>query len=81
MRTTLNLDDDVLDLARAVAAQRRLPFRRVVNEALRSGLKAADEASKARPYETLPRQMGLRSGKSLDNVQELLSEAEGETQR
>ena len=38
MRTTLNIDDDVLDRARAIAVRRKTPFREVVNEALRAGL-------------------------------------------
>ena len=35
MRTTLIIDDDVLDKAKAVAAKLRAPFRRVVNGGLR----------------------------------------------
>jgi hypothetical protein len=35
MRTTINLDDDVLQKAKAFAAKSRLPFRQVINEALR----------------------------------------------
>ena len=41
MRTTLTIDDDVLDRARAVAERLDTPFRQVVNEALRAGLNAA----------------------------------------
>ena len=36
MRTTLALDEDVLEKARAVAKQLRMPFKTVVNEALRA---------------------------------------------
>jgi hypothetical protein len=38
MRTTLSLDDDVLERARAVSAKLRTPLKKVVNEALRAGL-------------------------------------------
>lgn len=39
MRTTITLDDDVLQKAKAAAAKSRLPFRQVINEALRAGLR------------------------------------------
>jgi len=78
VRTTLNLDDDVLDRARSVAGRLGTPFRQVVNEALRAGLQAVEEPAKTRPYHTPPHQMGLKSGRSLDNIQELLAQIEGE---
>ncbi|MBW2238542.1 MAG: type II toxin-antitoxin system VapB family antitoxin [Deltaproteobacteria bacterium] len=37
MRTTLSIDDDVMERARAVATKLRTPFKTVVNEALRAG--------------------------------------------
>jgi len=81
MRTTLTLDDDVLDKARAVAAKLNLPFRRVVNEALRTGLQAVEEPPRTRPYRTRPHKMGLKAGRNLDNIQALLSQIEGEDHR
>lgn len=81
MRTTLNIDDDVLDQARTVAAAFKMPFSRVVNEALRAGLQAMEEPPLSRPYKTRPHKMGLKSGRNLDNIQELLAEIEGEDHR
>ena len=81
MRTTLAIDDDVLDRARAVATRLHTPFRRVVNEALRAGLLAVEKPAKRRPYRTLPHKLGLRPGRSLDNIQELLAQIEGEDHR
>lgn len=81
MRTTLTLDDDVLDKARAVAERLRSPFRRVVNEALRVGLNAVEEPSKVKLYQTQPRKLGLKAGRSLDNIQELIAQIEGEEHR
>ncbi len=40
---TLTIEDDVLDKAKAVAAKLGAPFRRVVNEALRTGLQKVEE--------------------------------------
>jgi hypothetical protein len=78
MRTTLTLDNDVIDQAKAVAAKRRLTFRAVVNEALRIGLQEVEKSATRRPYQTEPHAMGLRTGYNLDNIQEVLSQAEGE---
>jgi hypothetical protein len=81
MRTTLNLDEDVLEKARAVAGQLHLPFKAVVNEALRAGLKEVQKPAKQKPYCTIPRAMGLREGLSLDCISELLTQIEGEDYR
>ena len=81
MRTTLSLDEDVLEKARALASQLRVPFKTVVNEALRLGLSEVEKPAKQRRYKMIPHAMGLRKGYSLDNVQEVLSQAEGESFR
>lgn len=78
MRTTLTLDDDVLDKARELSQKLRTPFRRIVNKALRAGLETVAEPVKSRPYQTKPHKMGLKIGKNLDNIQELLAQSEGE---
>jgi SOS response regulatory protein OraA/RecX len=78
MRTTLTLEEDVLEKARAVACQLQVPFKTVVNEALRLGLREVEKPAKQRRYEMTPRAMGLRKGYSLDNIQEVLAQAEGE---
>ncbi len=59
MRTTLSIDDDVIERARAVAAKLRRPFRTIVNEALRAGLDQAEQPAKRRPYRTEPHAFGL----------------------
>ena len=81
MRTTLSIDDDVLERARAIAARLRTPFRRVVNEALRAGLDKVEQPGQQCPYRTEPHAMGLRPGRNLDNIQELLAQIEGEDSR
>lgn len=78
MRTTITLDNDVLDRARQLANQLDLPFRSVVNEALRAGLDQVEKPAKRRRYQTTPHAMGLRRGYDLDNIQELLAQTEGE---
>jgi hypothetical protein len=81
MRTTLSIDEDVLDRARKAAGRLRLPFKTVVNEALRLGLEKVERPAKCRRHRTVGRDMGLRSGFNLDNVQELLAQSEGEGYR
>jgi hypothetical protein len=78
MRTTITIDDDVLDRARAVAKRLDMPFRAVVNGALRAGLEKVEETAEVRSYRTEPRDMGLKRGYNLDNIQELLAQIEGE---
>ena len=81
MRTTLSIDDDVIEKAKSVAAKSRLPFRTVINEALRAGLRVIAIPADTAPYRTKPHKMGLRAGRNLDNIQELLAQAEGENVR
>jgi hypothetical protein len=81
VRTTLIIDDDVLDKAKAVAAKLRMPFRRVVNEALRAGLQTVEEPPRTRSYRTRPHKMGLKAGRNLDNIGALLAQIEGEDHR
>ena len=78
MRTTLALDDDVIDKAKAVAARQRMSFRAVINQALRIGLEEVEKPARRRPYRTKPHAMGLRTGYNLDNIQALLTQVEGE---
>jgi hypothetical protein len=78
MRTTLTIDDDVLDRARAVAQKLRTPFRHVINESLRAGLQTLEKPALMRKYRTQPHRLGLKPGKNLDNIQELLVQIDGE---
>ena len=59
MRTTLTLDDDVIDKAKAVAAKRHLSFRAVVNEALHIGLEEVEKPATQRSYQTEPHADGI----------------------
>jgi hypothetical protein len=80
MRTTLTIDDDVA--AKLKAAARDRPFRTVVNEALRAGLKALEKRVPPRkPYRTRGFNLGPSLVGSLDNVEEVLSRVEGDAHR
>ena len=81
MRTTITIDDDVLDRARKLASKLHMSFRSVVNEALRTGLAQVARPAERREHQTIPHAMGLRRGYNLDNIQELLAQTEGEDSR
>ena len=76
MRTTLTLDPDVADRLRALARERRLPFKQVVNAVLRRGL---DDSSGDRTvFNVEARALGLRRGLDLDQALELAARLEDE---
>lgn len=77
----MTIDDDALERARALAARLGVAFRVVVNEALRAGLDQVERPAQQRPYRTDPHAMGLRPGRSLDNIQELLAQIDGDDSR
>jgi hypothetical protein len=52
-----------------------------VNEALRAGLQAVEEPARSRAYQTQPHKLGLKAGRNLDNIQELIAQVEGEAHR
>lgn len=81
MRTTLNFDEDILDQARMVAQKSKQSLRVVINKAIRVGLNEIKKGIQKRPYQTEPHSMHLKAGYSLDHIQELLSQIEGEDSR
>jgi len=77
MRTTLTLDEDVAAKLKAESRRAGRPFRDVVNETLRRGL-ANRRVAARQPFKVTARDLGnLRPGLSLDNVAELIEQAEG----
>jgi len=77
MRTTLTLDGDVADRLRALARERGLPFKQVVNAVLRRGLHDGPEAPTT-PFRVDARRLGLRPGVDLDRALDLASRLEDE---
>ena len=80
MRTTLTLDDDVAALLARLQKSERRPFKVLVNEALRQGLRQFTAKPKAqKPYQTPGIDLGRCRFGSLDDVAEVLAVAEGES--
>lgn len=80
MRTTLSLDDDVARLLEKESRRTGASFKEVVNRFLRLGLVAAARPPR-KPFVVTPRKLGLPSGLSYDNVEQLLDEIEGPARR
>ena len=79
MRTTLTLDPDVASLAQRLQRARGQSFKAIVNEALRSGLRAmAAPSGPPVVYRTPEVDLGRCRIGSLDDVAEVLVVAEGE---
>lgn len=77
MRTTVTLDDDLLHALKRRAYERELPFKQVLNEAVRTGLTSGRGDRK--PYRMKPgRPLGARPGVNLVKASALADELEDE---
>jgi hypothetical protein len=76
MRTTLSLDDDVAAQLESWRAKQDLSFKDAVNSALRRGLADLTRPKKHKPFRTKPIDMGNCRFANLDNVWDVLDEAE-----
>jgi hypothetical protein len=81
MRTTLTLDPETAEQVKSIARSSGRPLEQVINEALRLGLEQMSKPAAAKPYRTNARDLQLREGFRLGNVQELLSHLDGEDAR
>jgi hypothetical protein len=75
VRTTLSLDDDVAKLLEKESRRSGSSFKEIVNYFLRLGLMSAKSPPR-KSFTVTPRKMGLPSGLSYDNVEELLEALE-----
>jgi hypothetical protein len=84
IRTTVTLDEDVLESARGFSRKRGIPFRQALNDLVRRGLRselAADAAQAKQPFRVEPQHMGYHAGLNYDDVSELLEHLEGPSHR
>jgi hypothetical protein len=78
----LTLDDDVAVRVKQEQRRRKLSFREAINTLIREGLDREDRTPQARnAFETRGFDLGPSLAGSLDNVEEVLARAEGETHR
>lgn len=77
MRTTLNLDDDIVQELKAMARRTGKPLGAIVNETLRRGLTAGSSPSRALPrFRVRPKACGFRAGIDLAKLNHLLDDLE-----
>ena len=81
MRTTLTLDKDVAARLEQMVKKRRLPFKTVVNDALRAGLSVIDMPTGRPAFRTTGFDLGPSLVGSLDDVHGVLARVEGEEHR
>ena len=82
MRTTLTLDDDVASELKSLARRSGCTFRDVVNDALRRGLARQAASPPREPSKVEVRDLGRqRPGLNLDNIADLIEQAEGPLHR
>lgn len=79
VRTTLTLDDDVAEHLKAKRRDTGQSFKQVVNDVLRSGLRAGARQSPNQPYELKPASLGEAArGVDLDAALSLADALEDE---
>ncbi|MEZ5356232.1 MAG: hypothetical protein R2762_26655 [Bryobacteraceae bacterium] len=82
MRTTIVLDDDVLERLHDEARLREATFKGTLNDVIRDGLAMAEQRRNcAVPFRVKPRAMGLKPGLSYDSISRLIELGEGEDAR
>jgi hypothetical protein len=81
IRTTVTLDDDVVDRAKRFSHKRGIPFRQALNDLVRAGLQAESAAPPRKPFKVKPKHMGVIPGLSYDNIESVLEIAEGLSHR
>jgi RNase adaptor protein for sRNA GlmZ degradation len=78
MRTTLTLEPDVAQQLRKQIAEKKLPLKRIVNDALRAGLSQTGKKEKATRFTVEPHSFGFKPGIDRDKLGQLLDELEVE---
>jgi len=68
MRTTVNIDDDLLSEVRERAGEEGTSFRKVLNHVLRLGLEQARAAKPGKPFRVKSHAMGDPSRYNLDKA-------------
>jgi hypothetical protein len=78
MRTTLTLDREVAARLKSEVRRTGRPFKVVVNEALKRGLRLGGRPAKGPRFEVRPHHFGFRPGVDLDRLNQLVDELESD---
>lgn len=80
IRTTVTLDEDVLERVKQESRSRGRPFRQTLNDLLRQSLDRAKEPIR-RNFKVVPFETGLRTDVNYDCTSELLEFLDGREHR
>jgi len=78
MRTTLTIEEDVAQQIRQRMAEKKLPLKRVVNDALRAGLSKTGKKERAVRFVVEPHSFGFKPGIDRDKLGQLLDQLDSE---
>lgn len=78
IRTTVTLDEDVLERVKHESRSRGQSFRDTLNDLLRLALLQQEQQPRRRKLQITPVHMGYRAGLNHDSVEALLEYGEGE---
>lgn len=81
IRTTVTIDDDVIDRVKSESRSRGASFRDTLNNLLREALLNLQNRPQTRTLEIKPMHMGYRPNLNHDNAEALLEFGEGEKHR
>jgi hypothetical protein len=81
IRTTVTLDEDVIERVRRHARSRGKPFKEALNELLRAGLVAAESRPAKGRFHIKAFRMGYRPELNYDDVESLVEYLEGSLHR
>jgi hypothetical protein len=81
IRTTVTLDEDVVERVREESRHRAASFRDTLNDLLRLALNTSATSAPRPPFKIRAVAMGFRSGLNYDDIEGLLEFGEGETHR
>jgi len=77
IRTTVTLEDDVLERVKRESRARGASFKDTINDLLRTALVKVDNKPKKRTLPMKPTRMGQRPGLNYDSIEALLEYGEG----
>jgi hypothetical protein len=81
MRTTLTIDEDLAARLKRESRNREVPFKLVVNEALRRGLDLMTRPDPRAEYKTVPFSVGECFFPDLDDIEGVLTRVEGDAHK
>jgi len=81
IRTTVTLDDDVVERVKQESRARGASFRQTLNEVIRAGLLAPSARPKRRVFRAHATPMGYRPDLNHDKVESLIEYGEGPLHR